>query len=135
MGRRWRTAEIAGHFVLSLVPIAIAYHLEHSLSFLLINGQALITLMSDPLGRGWDLFGTRTHEIDIGIVDARFVWNAAVIAIVAGHIAGLVVAHAAALRLFRDRRTAFLSQVPMAALMVGYTMFSLWVLSQPVMEQ
>lgn len=73
MGRRWRSAEIAGHFVLSLVPIAIAYHLAHYLSFLLVNGQALIPLLSDPLGRGWDLFGTRTYEIDSGIVDARFV--------------------------------------------------------------
>jgi len=41
---------VARLFVLSLVPIAIAYHLAHYFTYLLIQGQLLIRLASDPLG-------------------------------------------------------------------------------------
>ncbi len=121
-------------FVLSLVPIAIAYHLAHYLSYLLIQGQAIIPLASDPLGFGWNLLGTADRAPDIGIVDAGFVWNTCVIAIVGGHIAAVLVAHVTALRVFGDARAATRSQYPLVALMVGYTMLSLWVLSQPIVE-
>lgn len=77
---------LAGRFVLTLVPIAVAYHLAHYLSFLLLAGQFIIPLASDPFGFGWDLFGTTLYRINIGIVDARFVWFMAVGAIVAGHV-------------------------------------------------
>jgi hypothetical protein len=39
-----------------------------------------------------------------------------------------------ALRIFHTRRGALLSQIPMLLLMVGYTMCSLWILSQPIVE-
>lgn len=126
--------EVAGFFVLSLVPIALAYHLAHYLSFLLIVGQYMIPLASDPFGFGWDLFGTRLYQVDIGIVDARFVWITSVIAIVAGHMIAVWLAHVMALRIFRDNRAALLSQIPMLLLMVGYTVLSLWILAQPVVE-
>jgi hypothetical protein len=95
--------ELARLFVLSLIPIALAYHLAHYLSFLLIVGQYMIPLASDPFGFGWDLFGTRLYFINIGIVDARFVWITSVIAIVTGHIVAVWLAHVVALRKFQDR--------------------------------
>jgi hypothetical protein len=126
--------EIARLFVLSLVPIALAYHLAHYLSYLLIVGQYMIPLASDPFGFGWDLFGTRHYLVDIGIVNARFVWIVSVIAIVIGHIVAVFLAHVMALRTFRDNRAALLSQIPMLAAMLGYTMLSLWILAQPIVE-
>jgi len=44
--------------VLTLVPIAVAYHLSHYFSLLLTAGQFVIPLASDPFGFGWNLFGT-----------------------------------------------------------------------------
>lgn len=126
--------EIARLFVLSVVPIALAYHLAHYLSYLLIVGQYMIPLASDPFGLGWDLFGTRHYLIDIGIVNARFVWIVSVIAIVIGHIVAVFLAHVMALRTFRDNRAALLSQIPMLMAMIGYTMLSLWILAQPIIE-
>jgi hypothetical protein len=126
--------EIAGLFVFSLVPIAIAYHLAHYLSYLLIAGQLIIPLASDPFGVGWDLFGTTGHAIDISVVGAKFVWYTAVVAIVVGHIFAVGVAHFVALRVFETARTALRSQYPFLVLMVGYTMLSLWILSQPIVE-
>ena len=126
------TWDAAGYFVLSLIPIAIAYHLAHYLSFLLISGQNIIPLVSDPFGAGWDLFGTKDYAIDIGVVNAKMVWYIAVTAIVVGHVLAVYVAHVMAVRVFTNRAQALRSQLPMLFLMVGYTMLSLWILSQPI---
>jgi hypothetical protein len=126
--------EVARLFVLSLIPIALAYHLAHYLSFLLIVGQYMIPLASDPFGFDWDLFDTSRYFVNIGIVSARFVWITSVIAIVTGHIVAVWLAHVIALRRFQQSRAALLSQIPMLFLMVAYTMLSLWILAQPVVE-
>ncbi len=131
---RYEAFRIARFFIFTLVPIAIGYHLAHYLSFLVMAGQYLIPLASDPLGLGWDLFGTALYRVKIGIVDARFVWYASVTAIVIGHVAAVYLAHAMALRVFKDKRAALRSQYPMLALMLGYTMVSLWIIAQPIVS-
>jgi hypothetical protein len=141
----WLTAAAAGQrevsaglvvrrFVLTLVPIALAYHVAHYFSFLFIGGQYAIPRLSDPFGWGWDLFGTARYEIDIGIVTPRLQWTVAVVAVVLGHVTAVYLAHVTALRLFRDRTATLKSQIPMLVLMVGYTMISLWILAQPIVE-
>ena len=62
----------------------------------------------------------------------RIIWNVQTAAIVLGHVAAVVLAHALALRRLGDHRQAVLSQAPLAVLMVLYTLFGLWVLSTPV---
>ncbi len=133
-GGRVSTWDVAGYFVLSLVPIAIAYHLSHYLSYLLIAGQYIIPLASDPFGIGWDLFATAGYRIDIGVVNAKMVWYVAVSAIVIGHVFAVYVAHVMAMWVFEDRGAALRSQFPMLVLMVAYTMISLWILSQPIVN-
>jgi hypothetical protein len=136
MARIARTgmAPLAGLFVLSLVPIAIAYHLAHYFSLLAIAGQFIIPLASDPFGYGWDLFGTTLYRIDIGLVDARFTWYLAVAAIVIGHIIAVWIGHVTAYTVFHEANAARRSQYPMLVLMIGYTMLSLWILAQPIIE-
>jgi hypothetical protein len=129
-----RAGVLARLFVLSLVPIAIGYHLAHYFTYFLIQGQLVIRLASDPFGLGWNLFGTGRYRPDIGIVGARFAWYLSVIAIVAGHIGAVLVAHRIALREYPSRRQAVRSQVPMLVLMVGYTVVSLWIIAQPIVE-
>ena len=126
--------ELLRLFVPTLLPIALAYHVAHYLSYLLVAGQVVIPLASDPLGRGWDLFGTAHYRIDVGLVGARFAWYTSVVVIVLGHVLAMYVAHRLALERFPGRRAARRSQYPLAALMVGYTMLSLWILAQPIVE-
>ncbi|MGH8766844.1 MAG: hypothetical protein ACREVT_01510, partial [Burkholderiales bacterium] len=130
--RRYAAMTIARYFVLTLVPIAIAYHLAHYLSFLVMTWQYLIPMVSDPFGFGWNLFGTAHHFVRIGIVGARAVWYTSVAAIIVGHVAAVVLAHIMASRVFDDQRTATRSQYPMLLLMLGYTMLSLWIIAQPI---
>lgn len=127
-------AALAAPFAFTLVPIAIAYHLAHYLSFLLVQGQLIVPLASDPLGLGWNLLGTAGYRIDVAVVGARFAWYTAVVAIVIGHILAVYLAHALALGTLRERGPALRSQYPVTALMVGYTMMSLWILAQPIVE-
>lgn len=126
--------QIACSLVATLVPIAIAYHLAHYLSMLLVSGQYLIPLASDPFGFGWNMLGTAGYQVDIGIVGVRFVWYSAATAIVLGHIAATVLAHILAQRDFPTRRAATWSQLPFLALMIAYTLLSLWTLAQPIVE-
>jgi hypothetical protein len=128
------TGELVRLFVPTLLPIALAYHVAHYLSYLLIAGQVVIALASDPFGRGWNLFGTAHYQIAADIVGARFAWYASVVVIVAGHVLAMYVAHRLALARFPERRIARRSQYPLAALMVAYTMLSLWILAQPIVE-
>jgi len=128
------TGTVARQFVLTLVPISLAYHVAHYFSLLFIGGQYAIPLLSDPLGKGWNLFGTATYRVDISIVTPRLHWTIAVVAVVLGHVIAVYLAHVTALRVFHDRRAALLSQLPMVLLMIGYTMVSLWILSQPIVE-
>jgi hypothetical protein len=53
---------------------------------------------------------------------------------VAGHVVAVYLAHAVALREAPDPKLALRGQLPMVALMVLYTVTSLWILSQPVVE-
>ncbi|MGH3145212.1 MAG: hypothetical protein ACRDTR_05360 [Rubrobacter sp.] len=122
----------AAAYVFSLVPIAVAYQVAHYYTLLLVQGQAIYRHISDPFGWGWDLFGTSDFTINAGIIGARFVWYSQVALIVIGHVVAVYLAHAFALRLFKDHRRAIWSQAPMLVLMVMYTVFSLWILSQPL---
>jgi hypothetical protein len=126
--------ETARRFALTLVPIAIGYHVAHYLQFLLVQGQYIVPLASDPFGFGWNLIGTAGYRVDIGLVGARFAWYAAVTAIVTGHVAAVYLAHVKAIGLYAPRGAALRSQVPLTALMVVYTFFGLSIAAQPIVE-
>jgi hypothetical protein len=127
--RAKRPGDLAVRFAHSLVPIAFAYLLAHYFSLLVYQGQAAGFLASDPLGKGWDLFGTATSTIDYTVVSANGIWYVQVGALVLGHVAGLVLAHDRALLVFRDGRDATRSQYSMLAVMVAFTSLGLWLLS------
>jgi len=133
--RRLAPLVIARSFAFTLVPIAIGYHFAHYFTFLLIQGQYIIPLASDPFGFGWNLFGTAAYRVDIAIVDARFAWLTAVTAILIGHIAAVYLAHVKAMQVLDTRRMALRSQVPLTALMVVYTFVSLSILAEPIVER
>jgi hypothetical protein len=126
--------EVARSFALTLVPIAIGYHVAHYLVFLLVQGQYIVPLLSDPFGRGWNLFGTSGYRVDIALAGARFAWYTAVGAIVTGHVLAVYLAHVRAIAVFATRRVALATQVPLTALMVLYTCIGLSITAEPIVE-
>lgn len=121
---------LAPEFARSLVPIALVYAVAHYFSLFVIQGQFLAPLLSDPLGRGWDLFGTAGVRPDIGLLSPNTIWYVQAASLVIGHVAGLIVAHDRAVAIFHDRGDALRSQYAILALMVVYTAGGLWLLSQ-----
>ncbi len=119
---------LAVRFVHSLVPIAFAYVGAHYFSYLILEGQGGVALVSDPFGFGWDLFGTATRAINFTLISAVAVWYVQVFAIVAGHVAGVVLAHDRSVAAFRGS-LAMRTQYALLAIMVLFTMTGLLVLS------
>ncbi|MGN6466845.1 MAG: hypothetical protein ACTHLP_15330 [Rhizobiaceae bacterium] len=128
----WRAA---GSLAWSIIPISLAYHIAHNLTEILVNSQYTLAAISDPLAKGWDLFGTAGMHVHAGITagydSAWMIWNAQAAIIIAGHVLAVLVAHLVAWRLHGTARKALLSQVPLAVLMVFYTVFGLWLLASP----
>jgi len=134
-GAKLSFLEVAGRLVWSIIPISLVYHFAHYLSALLVDGQYALAALSDPLMRGWDLFGTAGLHVQAGIVlGARATWvfwNIQAGAIILGHLMAIMMAHVIAYRIHGNGRDAALSQVALALLMVFYTAFGLWLLSSP----
>jgi hypothetical protein len=113
-----------------LIPIALAYLVAHYFSFFGQQEQAQFTyLLSDPLGRGWDLFGAADYRIDFAVVGDTAIWAVQVGALVIGHAVALALAHDRALAVYRNPGDAVRSQFAMLALMVGYTLLALTLIS------
>jgi hypothetical protein len=120
---------LAARFAHTLVPIALAYVVAHYFSLLGYQGQAMLYLVSDPLGSGANYFGTSQSTIDYTFISATGIWYVQVAALVIGHVAGLILAHDRALISFKDSRAATRSQYWMLAVMIAFTSLGLWLLS------
>ncbi|MEK6806312.1 MAG: hypothetical protein AABY95_06660 [Pseudomonadota bacterium] len=124
--------ELALRFGYSLLPIALVYNITHYNTLILTQGVKIISLLSDPFGWGWNVFGTAGQFRAPFLPDMAWVWHSQVGLILFGHIVSVVLAHHEALRQFPTRRQATLSQLPMLFLMMIFTTAGLWILSQPI---
>lgn len=113
-----------------LLPVAVGYLLAHYLVALLVDGQALILALNDPLLRGDDLlpFPFSSWEPTL-FLPVSIVWSIQLAAVVGGHVLGAWAGHAA---LGGAAARQPLRQLPLAALMVLLTSVTLWSLGQEV---
>ncbi len=115
----------------SLVPIVVGYAVAHYFTLLVVEGQRVLVNLSDPLGRGWDVLGTRDLHVDSSIFDhPQAIAVVQLLAIVVGHVLGVVAAHEKAVTLLPSR-SALRGQWPMLVLMVGFTSAGLVLLFSP----
>lgn len=118
---------VASRFAHTLVPIGVAYAVAHYFTLVLFEGQLLLISASDPLGRGWNLFGTAEWDV-IFFMSPEVVWYIQLVTIIAGHVAGVVLAHDRALADFGGE-VAVRTQYAMLALMVALTSLGLFILA------
>jgi hypothetical protein len=81
-----------------LLPIAVGYLVAHYLTYLLIDGQRIVIAVSDPLQKGWDLFGTAFYVPQSAWIPPGLVWTMQLAAVVGGHMLGAWAGHVTALR-------------------------------------
>jgi hypothetical protein len=119
-----------GAFVLSILPISLGYHLAHYLTAFLVNAQYAVYALADPFARSpGHAYVTVSFLADYDAV--HVIWAVQAAAVVIGHVLAVVLAHLVAVVRFADARAAALSQLPLALLMVAYTLFGLWLLAAP----
>ncbi len=115
----------------SVIPIVIGYALAHYLSLLVLEGQRTLINLSDPLGVGWNVFGTAELGINQLWLETPQVTAALqLLAIVGGHLLGVLVAHELSLRVLPPSRRVW-GQVPLLVVMIGYTCGGLLLLFSP----
>ncbi len=135
---RERPLGVIAGLLSSLLPIAFGYLVAHNAYYLLVNGQLIIPLLGDPAGRGWHLLFAPfndSYEINHTIVPTAAIWYFQVALIIAVHIAAVVLAHRYLAHTARNGSLAKRSEWPWILAMVGYTMTSLWLLAQPVVQE
>jgi hypothetical protein len=139
-GRRLGILQALTGLLPSLLPIAFGYLLAHYLQYVLINGQLMLPLLGNPVGStNWPLHlpypFNDTYEVATGIMPTSVVWYVQMAVIVVAHIVAVVLAHRHLVVTAPAARQARRSEWPWLVAMVGYTMLSLWLLAQPLVEE
>ncbi|MFB6224082.1 MAG: hypothetical protein ABEH86_10490 [Haloarcula sp.] len=113
---------LAQRFAPPLIAIAVGYHFAHYLGYFLVLAPSLAVAVASPLSSPAMVPVYELPDWFGGI---------ALASVIVGHLIAIWVAHTAAYDLFPARLQAIRSQYPFIAVMVFYTMTSLWVVSQP----
>ncbi|MEE8401886.1 MAG: 4Fe-4S binding protein [Candidatus Hydrothermarchaeaceae archaeon] len=113
------------------LPIALLFHLAHNSMHLFSEGQGLIPILSDPMGRGWNLFGTATWTLK-PILSMGTIMNMQMLLMAVGFIYAVYIGHSISLRTFSDRRHSLKSLFPMLILMILASIAGIWLLMQPM---
>lgn len=112
----------------SVVPIVVGYMVAHYLTFFVEVGQRTLAQMSDPMVTGANLFGTADLQINYWLSEhPTFLATVKVLAIVLGHVVGVIAAHDRALKLL-PARLHVTGQLGLLAVMVLYTFGGLYLL-------
>lgn len=115
-------------FAHSLVPIVVGYIVAHYLTFFVEYGQQTLIFLSDPMGEGANLLGTADLQVNYWLSSHQtFLAFTKVVAIVGGHVLGVIAAHDRAMKLL-PRRDQLTGQLPLLFVMVFYTVGGLYLL-------
>ncbi|MEO6512281.1 MAG: hypothetical protein ABIO16_14885 [Nocardioides sp.] len=112
----------------SIVPIVAGYIVAHYLTYLVEVGQQTLIQASDPLSNGSNWFGTAGMSVNYAIsYHPTALATTKVLAVVLGHVVGVVAAHDRALALLPPRHKVT-GQLPLLLAMVAFTIGGLYLL-------
>ncbi len=111
-------------YAYSLVPLGLIGWIAFSFSFVFVNGSYAISVLSDPFGWGWNLFGTRD------VPWTPFLPGLMTFLQIGLLLVGLVFSIVTAYRLVRQHATieaqAWRGTLPVAAFLTSLTLIFLW---------
>lgn len=112
----------------SVVPIIVGYMTAHYLSYFVEQGQLTVRQLSDPMVTGADVLGTAGWPVTYWLsFHPGVLATVKVVAVVAGHIVGVVAAHDRAVALLPARHR-MAGQLALLLVMVCYTAGGLYLL-------
>jgi hypothetical protein len=123
-----RRADLPALFAHSVVPIVVGYMVAHYLSYFVETGQQTLTQLSDPMVSGANLLGTADWQVNYWLsMHPTFLAVTKVLAVVTGHVLGVIAAHDRAMKLL-PKRHQLTGQLPLLFVMVFYTVTGLYLL-------
>ncbi len=136
IGQQARFHALYCRLALTLLPIALGYHLAHYLTSAMVGLQYVALALNDPWQSGVNLLGLGDIYVTTSFFNQHHtvqrIWLTQASAIVIAHIIAVILSHGIALGAFGAHRLAVISQLPVALFMVLYTFFGLWLLASPV---
>ena len=128
VGQGVRRSTLPDLFAHSVVPIIAGYIVAHYLTYLVEFGQLTLVHLSDPLSRGDNFLGTADLSVNYWLsYHPEFLARLKVLAVVTGHVLGVVAAHDRAVRLLPAKHQ-LTGQLPLLLAMVGFTVGGLYLL-------
>jgi hypothetical protein len=97
----------------------------------LLDTRTVFALISDPFGWGWNLFSTAGISLP-PLTSLDVLWILQVILVGVGHVYSLWAAQKISRHIFANDTAATRGQWPMLAAMIAVSVFSLWLLKQPM---
>ena len=112
----------------SVIPIVIGYIVAHYLSYFVEIGTQTLIQVSDPLSNGSNIVGTGGLVVPYWLsYHPTFLAEAKVLAVVIGHVVGVISAHERAIKLLPENRRLS-GQIPLLVAMVAFTVGGLYLL-------
>jgi len=120
--------ELPDQFAFSVIPIVIGYIVAHYFSYVVEVGTQTLIQASDPLSNGSNLFGTGTWSVPYWLsYHPTLLADVKVLAVVAGHVVGVIAAHERAIKLL-PKKHQLTGQLPLLAAMICFTVGGLYLL-------
>lgn len=128
LGDDLRRRELPNLFAHSVVPIVVGYIFAHYLSYLVEVGQLTLIQASDPFSDGSNWFGTANLTVSYWLsLHPTLLADVKVLAVVTGHVLGVVAAHDRAIRIL-PKRHQLTGQLPLLFAMIAFTVGGLYLL-------
>ena len=128
VGAEHRRRDLPNQFAHSVIPIIVGYIVAHYLSYLVEIGQQTLILASDPLSNGSNMLGTGDLTVTYWLsYHPTLLANIKVLAVVAGHVVGVIAAHERAIKIL-PKRHQLTGQLPLLVAMIAFTVGGLYLL-------
>ena len=128
LGDDLRRRELPNLLAHSVIPIIVGYIIAHYLRYLVEVGQLTLVQASDPFSDGSNYLGTANLDPVYWLAyHPTFLANVKVLAVVAGHVLGVIAAHDRAIKILPPRHQ-LTGQLPLLFAMVAFTVGGLYLL-------
>ncbi len=135
-----RSSQVLAGLLPSLLPISFGYLLAHNFQYIIVNGQLLFPLVGNPAGTSSPIVQLPFPFNDsfvpvVNVLPSSFYWYMSLVVIIFVHIVAVVLAHRYLQHATSDPGLARRAEYPWIVAMIGYTMLSLWLLAQPLVQE